>query len=103
MADTQFIKTLHDQRNRAATEARNIIEHARIAGRATSAEEQVAYERANANVNELDATIAEWRSDALSRAQANRARASVESIVRATRTRSADTSRTGSLRNETES
>src|SRR5439155_24410884 len=62
--------------------ARGIVERARLEGRAVSAEEEVAYARANAEVIELDERIALWREDALRRAEADRARAPVEHLVR---------------------
>src|SRR5256885_16844447 len=79
---TEWIKTLHDRRNKAHEEARAIAERAQIARRTMTGEETQAYERANREIAETDARIREWRDDALSRATADRARRGVEHLVR---------------------
>lgn len=89
MTDT-YIKALHDQRNRAHEAARSIAERARLEHRNLSGTEQQSYDRANAEISETDAKIAEWREDALSRAQLDQARAGVEMIVRPTVTHGPD-------------
>src|SRR4051794_40867457 len=82
MSDQTFIKRLHDARNRAHEAAREVAERAQRESRVMRADEQQTYDRANAEIAEIDATTAEWREDALERASKDAARRSVDHIVR---------------------
>lgn len=79
---TDYANTLHTQRNQAHEEARSIIERSRLAGREPTAEERQAYDRANADIADIDGRLAEWRSDTLQRANTDFARRTVEHLVR---------------------
>ena len=79
---SDFVRMMHDRRNRAHSAAREIAERARLERRIMTGAEQQGYERANAEITECDAQIRDWREDALRRANADHARRGVEHIVR---------------------